>query len=252
MRRIEAGEPILAAKVTGTGGRATLSALVDQDTRAVTIRVNDVVGVAGFILPGDHVDVLLTREIEPGKQSSATTNILLQNVRVLGIDQEAGEQSDKPQVVKSVTVEVTPEDAQKLVLGQQVGTLNLMLRNHVDVLQPGSKIVSLKDLGAGELNAVPPKAPDPAPKVAVKAPEPPDPRSIVSITRGTKIEDYRVEPEGGLPGEGRRPRVPPTRGHQTEAPKGAGVLPPPAPAQPQTDGGATDGADEATSAETTR
>lgn len=221
LRRIDAGEPILTGKVTGTGQRATLSTLVKEDTRAVTIRVNDVVGVAGFILPGDHVDVLLTREIESGNSKSMTTGVLLQNVRVLGIDQETSEQQDKPQVVKSVTVEVTPEEGQKLVLGQQVGTLNLALRNHVDIAETEHKIVSVKDLGTGEFNTEPPKAPEPPPKIIARAPEPPDLHRLVTITRGTTADDYRVEPEGGLPGGSRHPRVFRASRHQAEEPTGA-------------------------------
>ena len=73
-----------ALKITGAGQRATLSALVKPGMKAVTIRVNDVEGVGGFVLPGDHVDVVLTRQIDKG---SATTEVVLQNTRVLAIDQ---------------------------------------------------------------------------------------------------------------------------------------------------------------------
>src|SRR5262245_38886530 len=81
VRPIAKNEPVLPAKLSGEGGRATLSAVVADDMRAVTIRVNDVNGVAGFVLPGDRIDILLTRE--------TSTNILLQNIKVLGIDQLA-------------------------------------------------------------------------------------------------------------------------------------------------------------------
>ncbi len=87
---IEANEPVLALKITGAGQRATLSALVKPGMKAVTIRVNDVEGVGGFVLPGDHVDVVLTRQIEKG---SATTEVVLQNTRVLAVDQSADERA---------------------------------------------------------------------------------------------------------------------------------------------------------------
>ena len=90
---IEANEPVLALKITGAGQRATLSALVKPGMKAVTIRVNDVEGVGGFVLPGDHVDVVLTRQLEKG---SATTQVVLQNTRVLAVDQTADERAPKP------------------------------------------------------------------------------------------------------------------------------------------------------------
>ena len=93
--------------------------------KAVTIRVNDVEGVAGFVLPGDHVDVVLTR---PGDKNIAINDVVIQNARVLAIDQLADERADKPSVVKAVTLEVDVTDGQKLALASTVGTLSLMLR----------------------------------------------------------------------------------------------------------------------------
>src|SRR4029453_13998335 len=94
---IEANEPVLALKVPGAGQRATLSALVKPGMKAVTIRVNDVEGVGGFVLPGDHVDVVLTRQVEKG---NATTQVVLQNTRVLAVDQTADERAAKATVAK--------------------------------------------------------------------------------------------------------------------------------------------------------
>ena len=100
---IEANEPVLALKITGPGQRATLSALVKPGMKAMTIRVNDVEDVGGFVLPGDHVDIVLTRQIEKG---SASTQVVLQNTRVLAVDQTADERAQKAAVAKSVTLEV--------------------------------------------------------------------------------------------------------------------------------------------------
>ncbi len=83
---VEPNEPVLASKMTGPGQRATLSAMIRDGLKAVTIRVNDVDGVGGFVLPGDHVDVSLTRHVDKG---NATSEVVLQNVRVLAIDQIA-------------------------------------------------------------------------------------------------------------------------------------------------------------------
>jgi pilus assembly protein CpaB len=138
LQSIERGEPVLAGKISAIGGRASLSSIIDRGMRAVTLRVNDATGVAGFILPNDRVDVLLTRTpLGQGAGQSGVgreqpqTEILLQNVKVLGVDQEAHEKKVKPAAVvaKVVTLEVTPEDAEKLTLAQQIGTLSLALRN---------------------------------------------------------------------------------------------------------------------------
>ena len=93
--------------------------------KAVTVRVNDVDGVGGFVLPGDRVDVVLTRQVD---KTNASTEVVLQNARVLAIDQIADERTDKPAVVKAVTLEVDVIGAQKLSLAASVGSLSLMLR----------------------------------------------------------------------------------------------------------------------------
>ena len=90
---IEPNEPVLSTKITGPGQRATLSAMLRDGLKAATVRVNDIDGVGGFVLPGDHVDVSLTRQID---KTNATTEVVLQNVRVLAIDQIADERIDKP------------------------------------------------------------------------------------------------------------------------------------------------------------
>ena len=125
LTQIELGEPILASKITVPGQRAKLSAALTPGLKAVSIRVNDVLGVAGFVLPGDRVDVMLTR----GGKSNRYVDVLLQGVRVLAIDQVADERRDKPSVVRTVTFEVNTIEAQKLVLGANVGVLSLALRN---------------------------------------------------------------------------------------------------------------------------
>jgi pilus assembly protein CpaB len=141
---IEADEPVLRSKITGPGQRATLSAMLRDGLKAVTIRVNDVDGVGGFVLPGDHVDVSLTRHFD---KANATSEIVLQNVRVMGIDQMADERLDKPSVVKSVTLEVDVIGAQKLSLAASVGSLSLMLRKAGEAENQYSRRITLSDLG---------------------------------------------------------------------------------------------------------
>jgi pilus assembly protein CpaB len=140
---IEQNEPILATKITGPGQRATLSAVIRDGFRAVTVRVNDVEGVGGFVLPGDRVDVMLTRQID---KSNATTDVVLQNTRVLAIDQLADERTDKPAVVKAVTLEVDTVGAQKLALAASIGTLSLMLRKAGEAGPAHTRRVTISDL----------------------------------------------------------------------------------------------------------
>lgn len=141
---MEANEPVLGHKVTGKGQRATLSALLREGLKAVTVRVNDVDGVAGFILPGDRVDVQLTRQID---KTNATAEIVLQNARVLAVDQIADERLEKPSVAKAVTLEVDTIGAQKITLAASVGNLALMLRKAGDASNEFTRRITLNDLG---------------------------------------------------------------------------------------------------------
>ena len=171
LRAIEPNEPILASRVSGAGGRATLSATIAEGHRAVAIRVNDVVGVAGFVLPGDFVDVLLTREEGSGYTNQAMrTDLLIASVRVLAIDQTANDNRDDPQVARAVTIEVTPADGQKVALASQIGTLSLALRR-ADEIGAGQtpsqpvQTIRIQDLRA-EAEA---RRPAPAPARRVEA-----------------------------------------------------------------------------------
>jgi pilus assembly protein CpaB len=142
---IEPGEPIMRWKITGPGQRAGLSSVIAAGLKAVTIRVNDVFGVAGFVLPGDRVDVLLTRA-EAGGDKKQFTDVLLQNVRVLAVDQLADDRSEKPAVVKAVTLEVKTQDTQKLALAGTVGSLSLALRPAGTAGAVATRRISAEDL----------------------------------------------------------------------------------------------------------
>lgn len=144
---LEPNEPLLALKITGPGQRATLSALVGEGMKAVTVRVNDVEGVGGFVLPGDRVDVVLTRQIDKG---NATTEVVLQNARVLAVDQSADERSSKPSVAKAVTLEVDTVAAQKVWLAATVGNLSLLLRKAGENAAERTRRVTLDDLSKPE------------------------------------------------------------------------------------------------------
>jgi len=177
---IEANEPILGWKITGPGQRATLSAMLRDGLKAVTIRVNDVEGVAGFVLPGDYVDVALTRQNE---KIAATSDIILQSARVLAIDQMADERSDKPSVVKAVTLEVDTVGAQKISLAASIGTMSLILRKAGEANAEFTRRISATDLSA-------PSAP-----VAKDIPVNTN-VTTVSVTRAATRQDYSVPVEG--------------------------------------------------------
>jgi pilus assembly protein CpaB len=153
-RAIAAGEVLLAAKLSGFGEKVKITGLIDPALRAVAIRVNDVTGVAGFVTPADRVDIILTRRQEDGLR--ATT--ILQDVQVLGIDQIADADRDRPSVVRTITVQVPPADVQKLALAQQAGTLSLSLRHFASVEQ-----TVLRPISDGELGSDKPPGGQPAP-----------------------------------------------------------------------------------------
>lgn len=129
------GEPVLEAKLAPLGAKGGLSAVIGEGKRAITVRVNDVIGVAGFALPGNYVDIVVNTEDETAKTSAmnkAVSKIVLEQILVLAVAQEASRDETKPRVVNAVTLEVTPEQAEKLDLARSVGTLSLVLRNQVD------------------------------------------------------------------------------------------------------------------------
>ena len=129
------GEAILEAKLAPVGTKGGLSAVIPEGKRAMTVRVNDVIGVAGFALPGNHVDIVVNTQLEgggSGRGDRQISKIVLENILVLAVAQEASRDETKPRVVNAVTLELTPEQAEKLDLARSVGTLSLVLRNQVD------------------------------------------------------------------------------------------------------------------------
>ena len=130
-----AGEPVSEAKLAPSGTLGGLSALITEGKRAITVRVNDVIGVAGFTLPGNYVDIIVStrKDALPGEaREQDISKIVLERILVLAVAQEVNRDETKPRVVNAVTLEVTPEQAETLDLARSVGTLSLALRNQVD------------------------------------------------------------------------------------------------------------------------
>jgi len=133
---IQAGEPMLESKLAPEGAAGGLSAVIAEGKRAITVRVNDVVGVAGFARPGNFVDVILNTENEVGNGDNRKVNhiskTVLEHIMVLAVAQEASRDETAPKVVNAVTLEVTPEQAEVIDLARNVGDLSLVLRNQAD------------------------------------------------------------------------------------------------------------------------
>ena len=174
---IERNEPLLRTKITGPGQKATLSAVIQDGMRAVTVRVNDVEGVGGFVLPGDRVDVLLTRQNE---RTTGMNDVVIQNARVLAVDQLADDAADRPTVARAVTLEVDTVAAQKIALAASLGNLSLMLRRAGEQVMDATRRVTTSDLSQTEVIQQAPVA-----KSFAK----------VSVTRGTTKQEYNVASE---------------------------------------------------------
>ena len=125
-QKIVAGEAVLKGRAVGEAGGSSLAALIEPNKRGVTVRVDDVIGVAGFLLPGNRVDVLATRNLD---RSRAQTRTLLEDIKVLAVDQTRDTQKDQPVVVRAVTLEVDPKQAELLVQATQEGSVQMALRN---------------------------------------------------------------------------------------------------------------------------
>jgi pilus assembly protein CpaB len=158
---IPAGQ-MLMAPMFGKEGESALAAVVAKDKRAVTVRVDDVVGVAGFLLPGNHVDVVATRNDQRG----VSAETILSDIKVLAVDQSIATNSNEPVVVRAVTLEVTPEEGETLLKGKAAGSIQLALRNPLDQSDARHKAAPIK--------------------VALKVIAPPrDP--AITVIRGTRV-----------------------------------------------------------------
>jgi pilus assembly protein CpaB len=202
-------EPIIASKVSAPDQRASLSTVIEKGKRAVTVAVDDVRGVAGFIFPGDFVDVALTRtDNTNGPQSFS--EVILQHVKVLAIDQSAGQRQEHPTVAKAVTVEVNPEQALRILLAANIGKLSLILRQPAEVaMAPDVKVTDRDLLGSDD---APMAASDPGPpptqaQPAILQPDqppatnppptlPPDTATRkITVFRSVKSDQYDVPQE---------------------------------------------------------
>lgn len=169
------GEVLIKERFSQHQGGSTLAAIIKPEMRAVTVRVDDVVGVAGFLLPGNRVDVVSARMVE--KRAIAET--ILRDINVLAVDQKARSDKDEPVIVRAVTLEVAPEQAEILVQAREEGEIQLTLRNPL-AEDPQTPVVAA-------ILPPPPKIIRAARPKSQRAPE-----ETVTIIRGTNVDQAKA------------------------------------------------------------
>lgn len=181
------GEPVMESKLAPVGTKGGLSAVIADGKRAITVRVNDVIGVAGFALPGNYVDIIVSTQKENAgnDKDKSISKIVLERILVLAVAQEVSRDDTKPRVVNAVTLEVTPEEAERLDLARSVGTLSLALRNQIDP-KPGdtdgaTKAALFQDKPAPKAQAKPVVK-----KVVLRPAAPPVPSNCVGVINGLR------------------------------------------------------------------
>ena len=187
------GEPVLEGKLAPVGTTGGLSSVVTEGKRAITVRVNDVVGVAGFALPGNYVDIMVSTQSEGARsegRDNTISKIVLERILVLAVAQEASRDETKPKVVNAVTLEVTPDQAERLDVARSVGTLSLVLRNQIDPKEAQTQGATKTMLLTGRAAQPAPAPSKPAvavpyrPRPAVVAKAPPEPKSKIEMIKG--------------------------------------------------------------------
>jgi pilus assembly protein CpaB len=161
LTRLWAGQPILSAELAAPGSAAGLVATIKPGKRAMAIRVDETVGVAGFVLPHTFVDVIALNQVGAGGRKRVQAKTLLEAIEVLAIAQQTVTEEGKPKVVKTVTLELTPEQATQLAAQTHTGAIQLVLRNPAEEEKP-PPIVAAKGPGVPVLRArvrVPPRVP---------------------------------------------------------------------------------------------
>jgi len=199
IRPITRGDAVTEQKLkpkSGAPGSGFMTYVVPQGHRAVTVAVNEVAGVAGFLTPNDRVDVIVTTPI-PGNEKESISKIILGNIPVLATGQVTDQKEGKPVVVPTVTLDLIPEDAEKLVLSASKGSLQLLLRNISDSSEVSSSGATIAKVLGGMERTPAPQASPAAPKtpktvrvaqkpvLVVKA-APPPPTYLLEIVRGTE------------------------------------------------------------------
>ena len=208
IRNLGAGDAITEQKLMPKEGTASatgvMTYIVPQGHRAVTVGVNEVAGVAGFIAPNNRVDVVLTAQI-PGNPQETITKIVLQNVPVLATGQITEQKDGKPVVVPTVTMDLTPDDSEKLVHASHKGSLQLLLRNIIDTAPVQARGATIRKVLAGSEQ----------PQVVAQAPVPEEPKQATKkVRRVAKKPKPAPAPAVAAPAPAPAPQAAPAPKHR--------------------------------------
>jgi pilus assembly protein CpaB len=143
---LAAGEPVLDFSLAKPDAKSGLASVIREGSRAISVEADEVSGVAGFVLPGSFVDVLVSGKDTAG---SSFSKIVLEYVRVLAVEQDTQANPEQPRVVRAVTLELSPAQAERLDLARSIGKLSLVLRNEFDKRPSQSRGARLDDLMVG-------------------------------------------------------------------------------------------------------
>jgi pilus assembly protein CpaB len=174
LRDLNPDEPVLASRVTSPGAKLSMATEIDPGMQAVTMSSDAIRGVAGFVFPNDRVDLLMSRTVGKSENGMGITQVIAENVRILGIDQSDDQEQNKPTVTKAITIEVTPEQAQAITLAQSIGSVSLSLRHVQDTAPVGRLVTTAASFGFF--------APPSEPKKVAEGPRGP----TVRVTRGAE------------------------------------------------------------------
>lgn len=174
------GETLVSTRFAEHETGSTLAALVQKNMRAVTVRVDDVVGVAGFLLPGNHVDILATKTDRQSKR--AYTETILRSIKVLAVDQTAATETNEPIIVRAVTLELTPRQSETLVKAKEEGKIQLTLRNPLD---------QVADVTPTEVKKAPAVISAPPRRTTVRRARPST--ETIQVIRGTQVDTQKAK-----------------------------------------------------------
>ncbi len=182
LRDLNPDEPVLASRVTSPGAKLSMATEIDPGMQAVTLSSDAIRGVAGFVFPNDRVDLLMSRTVGKSENGMGITQVIAENVRILGIDQSDDQEQNKPTVTKAITIEVTPEQAQATTLAQSIGSVSLSLRHVQDTAPVGRLVTTAASFGFF--------APPSEPKKTAEGPRGP----TVRVTRGAETSVVQLSP----------------------------------------------------------
>lgn len=184
---IASGLPVLESSLAKPDAKSGLTSVINEGWRAISVEADEVSGVAGFIMPGSYVDVLVSGKDMAGASFS---KIVLEYVRVLAVEQDTKADPEQPRVVRAVTLELSPEQSERLDLARSVGKLSLALRNQFDKQSSASRGARLNDLMEGAGNP-----PPSAPQAAAPAPAQPAVAAGSGPARANAARAVRANPQ---------------------------------------------------------